>query len=308
LLFSRRIREHRPTLVLTILVVISLASLATGKKASFLHSWGTATLSLTAYPFLKVMNGAEGALRATGGFVFAYSEARQQADELRSQLVQATEQSARNRELLQENQRLRQMLQFMRNQPGLTLEPVKILENFKGTIMIDAGSMRGIGTSMCAVTENGIVGVVTQSDVLTSSVLTLHHADCKVGAMFKRNRVRGIVHGRSSDVSRYCTIHYIDMKDDVREGDEVVTSPESIFPTGYPIGKVVRVEKSGGVWKLAYLEPAVDVYRLDEVFVLRQAVIPAEEMAGGEPPAPEGSPSVAPQIPDTRTLQDRYAP
>lgn len=255
------------------------------------------------------MKGVEGAFRSVGGFIFSYSEARQQTEELRGRLVKATEQIAQSRELLQENQRLRQMLHFMRNQPGLTLEPVKILENFKGTIMIDRGSMRGIAVSMCAVTENGIVGVVTQSDVLTASVVTLHHADCKVGAMFKRTRVRGIVHGRSSDVSRYCTIHYIDMKDDVREGDEVVTSPESIFPTGYPIGKVVRVEKSGGVWKLAYLEPAVDVYRLDEVFVLRQAVIPAEEMSGMEQKTePEGTQSVAPQIPDTRTLQERYAP
>ena len=121
-----------------------------------------------------------------------------------------------------------------------------------------------------------------------------------------RNRVRGIVHGTGSDLSRYATMKYIDMKDDVRENDLVVTSPESVFPTGYPIGRVVNVDDTGSLWKTADIELAVDPYRLDEVFLLRQAVTPVEELAGPAPEEP--AQSVAPTTPDKRTLQDRYAP
>lgn len=290
-----------------VLVVLSLASLAAGKKASFLHDWGTTAVTVTAFPFLKTINAIEGAFSFTKDLIVSYHSARVEADELGRRLAEARKETLALEEAARENVRLREMLNFVRSEPGLYLDPVKILENFKGIVMIDRGSSHGIRESMCAVTAEGVVGVVTQVDALTSNIVTLHHADCKVGAMFPRSRVRGIVHGRSSDVSRYCTIHYIDMKDDIRVGEHVVTSPESIFPSGYPIGRVVRVEEGSGVWKIAYLEPAVDVYRLDEVFVLRQAVTPVEELAGREVPLLEPG-SVAPPVPDTRTLQDRYAP
>jgi cell shape-determining protein MreC len=97
------------------------------------------------------------------------------------------------------------------------------------------------------------------------------------------------------------------MKDDVRENDEVVTSIESVFPPGYPIGRVVAVHHdTGGVWQTADVEPAVDVFSLDEIFVLRQAVTPMEELMGD--PRAELPLSVAPMMPDTRTIQDRFAP
>ena len=70
--------------------------------------------------------------------------------------------------------------------------------------------------------------------------------------MVERNRLRaydGVVHASRSDLTRLCTMEYIDIKDNVRIGDVVVTSPESLFPTGYLIGRVVAVHDSGTLWK-----------------------------------------------------------
>ena len=100
-------------------------------------------------------------------------------------------------------------------------------------------------------------------------------------------------------------MNYIDMKDDVQVGDAVVTSPESIFPTGLAIGRVVAVHDTGTLWKTADVEPAVDPYRLDEVFILRHAVADENELAAN---AEQKPPEQKTEQQDSLSLQQQYAP
>lgn len=262
---------------------------------------------MTSYPFLKALKAVEYGVDYAVGLAINYDQARDEAAILRRRVADLVQRAANRNELCAENRRLRSMLRFVRNEPRLTLEPVKVLENFKGILTIDRGARHGIHESMCVLTEDGIVGLVTEAGVLNSNVVTLQNVDCKIPAMILRNRVRGMVHGSGSDLNPYCTMQYIDMKHDVQENDLVVTSPESsIFPAGYPIGRIDRAPESGSLWKAASVEPAVDPYRLDEVFVVRRAVQPFEALAGV---GPAGVPiSVAPVMPDTRSLQECYAP
>jgi len=292
--------------ILVVLVVVSLTSLATGTRAIFIrHGVRTAVL-ITAYPFLKALTGVKNGADYVVGMVVAYDAAKKEAETMRQQLGEMMLHTARRNELIQENRRLRRLLDFVRNEPGLTLEPVDVIESFKGILMIDRGAMHGIRESMCAVSENGIVGLVTQADPMTANVETLYSPDCKTAAMIARNRVRGVVQGSTSELSPYCTMNFIDMKDEVRVGDLVVASPESIFPTGYPIGKVTAVHDTKSLWKSADVEPVVDPYRLEEVFILRQAPPSIEELAGVN--TADVSAPTAPDTPDDRSLQERYAP
>ena len=306
MLFSRRISEHRPTVILAVLAALSLASLATGTKASFLRDGIRTAVSVTAYPFLKALKTVENTFDYASNIVFSYHAARKDADAAHLRLNEAMEQVAQRDELLLENRRLRDMIHFARSQPRLTLESAEVIESFKGIIMIDRGSLHKVRESMCAVNADGIIGIVTQVNPLTANVVTLHNADCKIGAMIARNRVRGVIYGSTSDLSPYCSMNYIDMKDDVRVGDIVVTSPESVFPSGYRIGRVAAVHDTKSLWKSADVEPAVNPYRLDEVFVLRQALPAPEETAGVA--SPEDVLSAALELPDKRSLQERYAP
>ena len=303
---SRRISENRSTVILAVLVIISLALLATGTRGSRVHSAVRTVVSVTTYPFLKALNRVEAGASYLAGLVISYDASRKEAETIRHRLAELMLHSAQRDELIQENKRLRGMIDFVRKEPRLTLEPVEVLESFKGIVVIDRGTLHGIRESMCALNQDGIVGLVTQTDPLTASIVTLYHTDCKVGAMIARNRVRGVVHGSSSELNPYCTMNYIDMKDDVQVGDTVVASPESIFPTGYPIGRVVAVHETGSLWKTAEVEPAVDPYRLDEVFILQQALAQEEELAGGTQESVAAPPT--PATSDDLSLQERYAP
>lgn len=311
---SRYLREHRPAVVLAAIVLSSLASLISGTEASLVQNGAKKAVAVTAYPFLKAKNYVAHIAAYAAGFVFNYDvlhkeHALLQADNLRlkTALVQSVE-------LRQENERLRAMLNFAREAPRLTLEPAEVLESYKGMLRIDRGSFHGIEESMAVLCQEGVVGIITEVGLFTSVVATLHHPECKIGAMVQRNRLRaydGVVHAAGSDLNRICTMEYIDMKNEVRVGDMVVTSPESVFPSGCLIGIVsASPQGSGSLWKTAEIAPAVDPYRLDEVFVVRRGVAPLEEMAAAAPPKPipENEAAAAPSAPDERPIQERYAP
>ncbi len=303
----RRIGEHRPTIILVVLLVLSLGSLASGAKALAIRRLLSTAVSIVAYPFWKTFTTAGEAADYALGLVVDYDASREEMERLNRQIAAFLPHIAERTELMAENERLRRMLDFERSQPRLVLKPVEIIARSKGVLVIDRGSLHGVSPFMCAITEQGVAGVVTEVEPLVSQVMTLHRAECTISAMVRRNRVRGKVQGSGLSGSHICTMQNIDLKDDIRQGDEVVTSGESIFPAGYPIGKVVAVKDTGSLLKLAVIEPAVDFTRLDEVFLVTQAQDAAEALSGTAD-APGAEISVAPEMPDDRPIQQRYAP
>ncbi|MBI2423963.1 MAG: rod shape-determining protein MreC [Candidatus Hydrogenedentes bacterium] len=308
--FSRLLRENRPVVILIVLVSLSLASLVSGTEATGIQRGISYLVTMTAYPFLKARASMENMADFAFGFVYGYGSLRDENALLYQNLPRLSEALAKTSELNQENQRLRDLLEFKRANPRFSFTPVEILESYKGTLTIDRGRQHGVEEGMAVVGPEGVVGMIIAVQPYTATVATLHHPLCRVGAMVKRSRLRafdGIVRSTSSDLSSICTMAFIDMKDEVQIGDPVVTSPESLFPAGLPIGRVSRVSKSGTLWQSAEVQPYVDPYSLDEVFVVERAVKSVDDLAGLTQDV-EAPVAFATQLPDRRTLQEKYAP
>jgi len=313
----RRIREYRPTVILCVIVILSLASLASGTHSNIISRGLKTAVSVVSYPFLKAMTSITQAKDYAVGFFLYYNTTVTENTELRHQQAELLVKTEDRSQILAENNRLRRLLEFDRTQSSLTLEPVEIVGGaleLGGTLIVDRGSTHGIKEGMCAMTPDGVVGRVTLVGPFMSTVATLQRADCKISAMIRRNRVRGMVHGSGSSLSPICTLDYIDIKEDIQVGDEVVTSPESQFPSGFPIGKVVAIH--GGedsddraLLKSAEIKPAANPYRIDEVFIVVYYKAALAELAGqaqAQAPADGGPPRKT--APDTKTVQERYAP
>lgn len=306
--------QHRPEVLLGVLSFLSLASLVSGTSSTIIHRAVTRLVSISAYPVLAARTSIEEAADYAFDFVWNYNALRR--DNERNQEVQARLQLtlAQVEELAAENRRLRSMLDFARSEPRLTLVPVRVIENLRGMLTIDQGRVQGMEPRMAVITKDGVVGMVTEVHDFTASVATLHHRDCKIGAMVYRNRLRaydGVVKANSINYNYnyICTMDVIDMKNEVRKGDILVTNPESFFPAGIPVGTVSVVHDGGTLWRSAEVEPAVDPYVLDEVFVVRRYVPPEEYFTGSrQPDAYRPVTSVAPELPDDRTFQERFAP
>lgn len=306
--------EHRPEVILAVLSLLSLASLVSGTSATIIHNALTRAVSITGYPVLVARTTVEEAVDYTFDFVWNYNALRRENEQNQVVRTELEVLVAQREELEAENRRLRGMLDFARAEPHLTLTPVRVIENLRGMLTIDRGRHHGIEPRMAVITEDGVVGMVTEVHDFTAGVATLHHRDCRVPAMVYRNRVRaydGVVRANGTDYNYICTMDFIDMKNEVRKGDILVTTPESqFFPAGLPVGSVSVVHETGGwLWRWAEVEPAVDPYVLDEVFVVERYVPEEEYYTGsGRQDAYRAAHSMAPELPDTRTFQERFAP
>jgi len=300
--------SNRPLALLVALALLSLLSMALETKATIVHEAVRRTASMSAYPFLVAQRASAQGIDYVLDMLYGYNNLRSENEARAHDLAQMKESLTRFAEVQHENARLRDMLGFQRAERRLTLLPAAVLGTAKGTLTIDRGASHGVRESMGVVTADGVVGVITEVGDRASTVATLHHPHCNVGAMVRRNRIRaydGIVKASKSDLSVICTMEYIDINDDVRQGDVVVTAPESMFPSSYPVGTITRVHHSETLWRFADVTPAVDPYSLDEVFVVVRAALAPEELAG---PQPSPVASNAPEMPDNRTIQDRFAP
>jgi rod shape-determining protein MreC len=282
-------------------------SLASDTRASLVSGGVRTVVSLIAHPFRLTISTAERAAGYITGLLFTYNAALNEAETLRAELVKTASSAADRKELISENDRLRRMLAFERAEQRLSpvaTEVSVISTRLDGTIVIDRGSIQGIKEGMGVITPEGVIGVVAQTEPFSSTVFTLNHPQCKISATLERSRVAGVVQGSGSLISdAVCNLVYIDMKDDVRKGDRVVTSGGSHFPRGYPIGTIVERDP-GALLQAASIKPAADPFNVEEVFVVRRAQQAAEDLAG---PAPE-APTAAPSMPDVRPDPEKYAP
>lgn len=285
---------------------VSLLSLATGTQGRTVGAIIRATAEIASAPFLATFNRIDNGASYLTGLVFAYDEAIDKSREAEQQLTQLRGYEAQRREQAAENERLRAMLSFAREETQFTLMAASVIQHAGGMLTIDRGSLHGMRESLCVITAEGVIGYVTKVGMFTSSVITLQNADCRIDAMIGRNRVRGRVTGTGNDLTALCTMHYIDLKEDIREGDEVVTSPDSVFPSGYPLGRIKSVPKRGQFSQSADVVPTADPFGVDEVFVLLAFDREWQDLAGDI----EAGASVDAHVDlaEMSSVQERYAP
>lgn len=302
----RRVQDYRSTIILVALVLLSLVSLASDTKAIIVADGLRAAVSVLSYPFWKTFKGIERGVDYGTGLITSYDQTKRENAVLHNQIAALTLEMAKLNDLEAESKRLRDMMEFQRDESRFDLELVEVIGEFERKLQIDRGKRHGVRPFMCAMTNQGLVGIV-DNDVqpYSAHVLTLHHNQCRVGAMIARNRVRGIVQGSDSDAGTLCTMRYIDINEDVRPGDLVVTVGGRIFPKGLPIGTVVAVHQSGSLRQEAEVKPTANPYGLDEVFLVRRAQLERDELVA--PPSRDRA-SRAQPMPDLRSIQERYAP
>jgi len=301
---SRSIHTHRSGIVFSFIVIACIASLASGARGKAVGDGVRGLVGLASLPFLVAFDKVGDGTTYVAGLLTNYHGALQAADGLTVELVQLQQQAAALDEMRQENRRLRSMLEFRRVHPQFTLMPAEVVQHARGVLTIDLGSLQGIEPAMAVITPRGVVGIVTQVGPLTSSVATLQSAECRIDAMIEWNRVRGRVIGSGNELSGLCRMHYIDLTETVREGDQVVTSPDSVFPPGFPIGRVAGTPNRGHMSQSVAVIPAADPFRVDEVFVLVGASRDWRNLAR------TANPTVA--VPagelDIETIQEQFAP
>jgi rod shape-determining protein MreC len=123
---------------------------------------------------------------------------------------------------------------------------------------------------MAVLASAGVVGRVQRVFGPYSDVLLAADPKSSIDVVVPRTGGRGVLKGIAGD-NRYRTrIAYLERKDEVAEGDLVVTSGlAGIFPRDVPIGRIVKVSKKDfGLYQDAEVQPVVDFGKLRDVLIV----------------------------------------
>jgi rod shape-determining protein MreC len=173
---------------------------------------------------------------------------------------------------VEEGVRMRQLLD-LRAQSGLVTTGALVIAgsvtpDFR-TITIDKGRRDGLRAYTAVLAGAGVVGCVMTPSRGTAKVQLLVDRNAAIAALVERSRAQGIVVGTGEDVLR---MEYLAATADVKAGDIVLSSGiDGIYPKGFAIGRVERVDKAGSGVKTAVVSPVVDFSALEEVLVVQQA-------------------------------------
>lgn len=156
------------------------------------------------------------------------------------------------------------------NRTITNLVPVNLLARDPGTwfkvILLDRGAADGVVSGAGVVSSKGVVGKILSVQPTSSKVIFITDSSCRLAVRLARSRVLAILAG---DGRKACRLEYLSGQDDVKVDDLVETAPGSLsFPSGIPVGHVVRVQKIDNGLKLAVdVEPAADLNRLEGLYV-----------------------------------------
>jgi rod shape-determining protein MreC len=157
-------------------------------------------------------------------------------------------------------------------------------------IKLDVGDTP-VKNGMPVLAPEGVVGRVQRAYGRWADVLLAVDPKSSIDVVVARTKGRGTLKGIPAD-NRYRTrLANFLRKDEVAEGDEVVTTGADAFPRNLAVGKVARVSRrDSGLWQEVEVEPAVDFARLSEVVVLLvnvDEVVPSADEAKKDEPKRE---------------------
>lgn len=136
---------------------------------------------------------------------------------------------------------------------------------------IDLGSLDGIQKGDPVITEQGIVGLVTEVYALSAKVTTILSEDIQVGAIAAQLKESGVVSGDAEGATTgLVKLNYLTKESKVQPGTIITSSGAGgVFPKDLIIGKVSFLGSSQtDVSLFAMVEPYEDIRTVSDVFVI----------------------------------------
>ena len=139
---------------------------------------------------------------------------------------------------------------------------------------VGVGTNDGVRVDDVVVSDQGVVGRVSEVGANYSKVLLATDSGSAVSALVQGSRAAGIVRGQYGDT---LVMDWILQTEAVKAGDVVITAGlaigndlRSLYPKGLVLGRVVDVNKAeAAAFQRAVIVPAVDLRHLENVLVVK---------------------------------------
>jgi rod shape-determining protein MreC len=178
--------------------------------------------------------------------------------------------------LAREAERLRQLTGLQQELPMLTVVAQVVARDgvpWFRMFTINKGAKDDVVLDAPVLSPTGVVGRVIEVGPHAAKVQLLLDRQASAAVALLRTGVNGVTEGQvglADSNSREILIKYMPSLADVEVGDVVVTSGlDQIFPKGYRVGNVSKIEKGSGLFKEIHVSPSAQFDAMEEVLVVK---------------------------------------
>lgn len=243
-------------------------------------------------PLFGLAGSSHDAAQKTGNMLVTKRELLEENNRLKQENQQLRVQLTRDAELERENDRLRQYVGWKRQQPG-SLKLGRVIAhdpaNWWRSVTIDLGARDGIRVGLPARTIEGLVGRVQSVSDTHSQVVLLGDPNVRVSAAVtttNRDGETGIImtSSTSPQENNMVDLAYLPGTSMVSPGQFVKTHGDGgVFPAGIPIGRIVdKRSRDNGLTTEARVQLFANLASLDEIWV----IMPATDQPAVAQPSP----------------------
>jgi len=265
-------KNFKIMLVAVFLVLgIMIYSASTSGQQNFFSS----VASCVTTPIQKLSALVSGGINDLGGDLTDIDEIRAENELLKEKIRQLQAQLVDYETYKQECERLSGIVGIIQENPDMELISASVISRDStdayGTFIIDKGTMHDVAYLDPVMTEDGLVGYVSQVGPVSSKVTTVLSPSTGVGAIDKRTKDGGVLGGDQELAQNgYAKLSYLQRDCDVTVGDLIVTSGlGGIYPRNLIIGEVIEIRaESQDISLYAVIDPSADVLGCTDVYVV----------------------------------------
>lgn len=264
--------RYRKLLTFLLFVAVMIFTIAFSSKHQEQFSFIENGFNEVASPVSKFLSGISNGVFGIGDYVINIGTLSEDNGKLKKQVASLQMKLADYSEVKKENERVAKLLNLRHNEGYSFIAVANVIaldsSNWSRYLRIDRGSKDGVKRGDIVMTEQGLVGRISEVGNSTSKVMMITDAQSSVGGRVQRSRDIGIVQGVPSEGS--LTMVDIPRTADIRRGDVIMTSGiGGVFPAGIPVGRITSVEgETSGLFRTCALKTEVDFGKLEEMMII----------------------------------------
>lgn len=252
----------RRIMILTAILLVIFGITVYKDNKTLVESGAGAALN----PVQKVIYSTNKRLESFIDFFLRYEDVKLENEQLLVENIELQAKLRNYESLKEENEKLKDMFSIKDRQDQYDYVGTNVIGTSGGGIIsayiIDKGEDDGLLKGMAMMTEEGIVGQITETAKTWSVVETLSSENISIHVTTVEDRENsGILEGHvGSGQKQMAKISFLPMDSTIKEGDNIVTSGlGKFYPPDIYVGKVLKVnEDKGNLMKTAIIETAVN--------------------------------------------------
>ena len=262
----------RRIVILTAVLLVIFGITVYKDNKSLVESGAGAALN----PVQKVIYSTNKRMESLIDFFLRYEEVKNENEQLLLENIELESKLRSFGSLEDENLKLKEMFSIKNRQDQYDYLGTNVIGRTGGGIItsyiIDKGEDEGLLAGMAIMSQEGIVGQITETAKTWSIVETLSSENISIHVTTAEDKQNsGILEGHiGSGQKQMAKISYLPIDSSIKAGDSLVTSGlGKFYPPDFYIGEVVRVdEDKGNLMKTAIVETAVNFNDARMLFVI----------------------------------------